>query len=484
MKTTRGWWQSLTLGLLAFALRFPYLSQPHAVVFDETYYVKDGWSLWKFGYERNAINKADELMLQGQTDIFQDTGSYVVHPPVGKWVIGLGEQLFGLNPFGWRFMVCMLGIAAVVMVHRIARRLFKHELTAALAGLFMAIDGVAIVMSRTALLDQTLMFFVLAGFGFVVLDRDFVRHKLEENQPLGFRPWLICATVSLAVAMSTKWSAAYFILACGLLVIFFTARTRISLGLDQPWRGAILKDTLPWLPVVLIGIVAIYIGSWTGWLTHDGGYLRNWAAEHPNEGISWLPEALRSLVQYHVGAWNFHVTLTSAHSYSANPWTWPLQLRPTSFYYEQFGKGEASCTSSTCAAEIVALGNPVIWWAATLAILHQIWRAIVQRETRATAIVVMFLAGWAPWLLYQQRTVFSFYSIVMVPFMAMALAGSLGVILGDANAGGRIRRKRALLVGGFVFLAVLVSYFMMPIWTGEIVPYDYWRIHMWFPSWI
>ena len=40
------------------------------------------------------------------------------------------------------------------------------------AGLLMAFDGMHFVLSRTALLDIFLMFFVLAAFGALVLDRD------------------------------------------------------------------------------------------------------------------------------------------------------------------------------------------------------------------------------------------------------------------------------------------------------------------------
>jgi dolichyl-phosphate-mannose--protein O-mannosyl transferase len=68
--------------------------------------------------------------------------------------------------------------------------------------------------------------------------------------------------------------------------------------------------------------------------------------------------------------------------------------------------------------------------------------------------------------------------------MAMALAASLGVILGPADAGAALRKKRSFAVGAFVLLTVVVSYFMMPVWTGEVVAYDYWHLHMWLPSWI
>ena len=65
---TRGLWQSFSLAILAAALRLPYLGQPHAVVFDETYYVKDAWSLLNYGYERQAVEHADESMLAGSID--------------------------------------------------------------------------------------------------------------------------------------------------------------------------------------------------------------------------------------------------------------------------------------------------------------------------------------------------------------------------------------------------------------------------------
>ena len=100
--------------MLAAVLRLPYLGQPREIVFDETYYIKDAWSLWHFGYERQALDKADESILNGSIDFLRDQASFVVHPPFGKWVIGLGEHLFGLTPFGWRIMVALLGVIAVV----------------------------------------------------------------------------------------------------------------------------------------------------------------------------------------------------------------------------------------------------------------------------------------------------------------------------------------------------------------------------------
>ena len=180
----RGWIGPLLVTVLAGVLRFVNLGRPDAIIFDETYYVKDALALLRFGYERQAVDGADDMILAqdaawNQLDIFKDAPSFVVHPPLGKWVIAAGEWAFGVIPFGWRFGVAVLGTLSVLMTARIIRRLTRSDLVGTVAGLLVALDGLHIVMSRTALLDMTLMFFVLAAFGFLLLDRDAVRRRAD-----------------------------------------------------------------------------------------------------------------------------------------------------------------------------------------------------------------------------------------------------------------------------------------------------------------
>ena len=80
--------------------------------------------------------------------------------------------MFGFTPFGWRFMTALLGTLSVLMLCRIGRRLFRSTFLGCLAGALLAVDGLHFVMSRTALLDLVLMFFVLAAFGCLLIDRD------------------------------------------------------------------------------------------------------------------------------------------------------------------------------------------------------------------------------------------------------------------------------------------------------------------------
>jgi Dolichyl-phosphate-mannose--protein O-mannosyl transferase len=126
-----GWLGPLLITAFAAFLRFDRLANPHSVVFDETYYAKDAYALLKFGHEHSTIDnpQADKLFLGGHADqIWQGGGSFVAHPPVGKWMIAIGEWLFGATPFGWRFIPALIGTLSVLILARIARRMTRSTL--------------------------------------------------------------------------------------------------------------------------------------------------------------------------------------------------------------------------------------------------------------------------------------------------------------------------------------------------------------------
>lgn len=92
------WAGPVLAAIFAGVLRFDRLGIPGTFTFDETNYAKDAWSLLRFGTERRVVPGADTLIYQGHTDIFAAGGNVAtVHPPVGKWMIAAGEQLFGLT---------------------------------------------------------------------------------------------------------------------------------------------------------------------------------------------------------------------------------------------------------------------------------------------------------------------------------------------------------------------------------------------------
>ena len=465
-----GWRGPLVATGLAALLRLPYLGQPHAIIFDETYYVKDSLSLLTFGHERKVIEGADATLLAGNGEnfqsIFTDAASYIVHPPVGKWVIASGEAIFGATPFGWRIAIAILGILSVLLTARIARRLTNSNFIGTVAGLLLALDGLHIAMSRTALLDTSLSFFALCAFGFLIIDRDSVNSGASKK-------WRWAMVVALGLACATKWSGLYFAAAFGIMMLVWDYERR-SKRLEG-FRVWLTKDFLPAL-LMPLAIIAIYISSWFGWFRSTGGWNRNWAQE--NDVTSWIPDALVSLFHYHKEMLSFHTNLVTPHSYASNPWSWPLMIRPTSFFYET----NPTCGTDKCSQEVIPLGNPLIWWAGAIALAIIVYLAVARRHSAALPIAVAFAAGWVPWLFFSERTTFSFYSVAFIPYTVMALALMLYLANEKVRSAKPVTWRWPTL--SFLIVAAILTAFFYPILTGHSISYEMWNLRMWLPSWV
>ena len=495
----RGWIGPIVVTIIGGIIRFVSLGQPHGIAFDETYYAKDAISLLKFGYEKQFVGDANGILLasDGNIDtlpIFKDVAEYVVHPPVGKWAIAVGEYFFGATPFGWRFAVAVLGTLSILILARTLRRMTRSNLVGTIGGLILALDGIAIVMSRTAVLDMVLSFFVLLAFAFLVIDRDATRKRLARlvststfdevatkwGPRLGLRPWRWAAAVSLGLACGVKWSGIWFVVVFGIMTVLWDVSARRMIGVQRPFEATLLRDA-PLAALSMVGLALItYVFTWSGWFLNDNAWGRTWGINDP----SWIPQSLRALLHYHSDAWNFHTTLESPHSYQSNPLGWLLQVRPTSFYWHSDKGAAATCGADHCVSAVNAIGNPIVWWAACLALIHQLWRWIGRRDWRSGAVLAGVAAGWLPWMIYLNRTIFSFYTVAFVPFIAMALAMSLGTVIGPQTASKERRLWGALIAGGVLLAIVFVAWWMYPVWTGDYVPYEVWRMRMWMPSWI
>ncbi len=500
-----GWLGPLLAAALGGVIRFWDLGRIHTLIFDETYYVKQAYSMLLYGVEmRNneSFNHDNAAWNSGTFDpaqVFTSEADFVVHPPVGKWVIAGGEQLFGIdNPFGWRFSVALLGTLSILMVGRAARRMFGSTYLATCAALLLAFDGHHLVHSRTGLLDLIVMFFALGAFCALLIDRDRARDRLAgvlAGNPtagdglgpwLGLRPWRWVAGVSLGLCVGTKWSGLWFVAAFGLMTVLWDRQARGAVGVPRSWTGALVKDAIPAAFTMLGAGVATYLASWTGWFRSTTGYDRDWALTHPPS--SWLdgllPDALRSLWAYHEQIWTFHVSLTSSHDYMSNPWSWIVMGRPTSFYYEGPKRGEQGCLVDSCSSAITNMGTVPLWWGAALAIPVVAFCWALRRDWRAGAVLCGLAAGWLPWFLYQERTIYTFYAVAFVPWVVLAVTYVLGLVVGPVDATPSRRRRGIAWSGGYVLLCVAMLVFWWPILTAQVIPYQQWQWHMWFPSWV
>ena len=418
---------SYLIALIAFGMRIFHLGQPKGFVFDELYYVNGAQDYLKYGVEVDGLKP-----------------EFVVHPPVGKWAIALGIKLFGNHEFGWRIASAFFGSLLVLQVGLIAKELFKSSAWGALASGLVAVDGLALVHSRTALLDLFLSFFIaLALWAWL-------------------KNWHWLAGFAFGLAIATKWSGLYFLIIFA-LITFYRISTHNS-GRALFWKIGKFKLQYGLLPLTT------YLVSWIGWFRSDRGWDRNWS-----------PNVFKSLWHYHAEMLNFHTGLVEKHSYQANPWSWLVQGRPTSFYYGT-PKG---CGSNSCSQEVIALGTPLLWWFGTIALFIVLGILIRNFLSKQVDFVPIFIwaglaAGYLPWFLFQKRTVFSFYAIVFEPFLIFALVYCAKYLMES-----RVRREISQVLITIVILLIVLNFiYFYPLFTGEVITYDAWYARMWLPSWI
>jgi dolichyl-phosphate-mannose--protein O-mannosyl transferase len=305
-------------------------------------------------------------------------------------------------------------------------------------------DGLALVHSRTALLDIYLSFFILLATYFFVMR------------------WHWWAGLALGLAIATKWSGLYFLALFAAIAVYraFTLNTGREL----------IKPTLKTFAQYAVLPISVYLTSWSGWFLSNRGWARDYSSN-----------VITSFVHYHSQMLGFHTGLVEKHSYQANPWSWIVMGRPTSFYYQS----PKDCGADKCAQEVLALGTPFLWWlgAIAVAVVIGFWiKSFAQRryEPSLNMIVAGITAGYLPWFFFQKRTVFSFYAIVFEPFLVLAIIYCAYVALLHYK-----NSRNTYISIGFIGIAVFANFiYFLPLFTGDVITYDSWQARMWLPSWI
>ncbi len=495
----------LVVTVVAGVLRFDNLGHPERCYFDETYYYYD----------------ARELLERGVED------GFVVHPPIGKWLIAAGVAAFGVDAgspvdtavvdepngcgvsedaepnaparareaaeaFARRFASAVAGTLSVLLTYFIGLRLFRRPAIAALAALFLALDGLALTMSRIAMLDIFLTLFVVAGALCLLVDRD----KLWAGVPpvgaplegaegakvdLPPRPrwWLWAAGLCFGLALATKWSALLAIGGAGLFVLGseLAWRKRITGTVWRAWGRLAARCFLALIVVPLL----VYLVSYVSWYAN---------IEDTRKADRCKEEACGPLVV--LDAWldeqgeifNFHRDLDADHPYRASAATWPLLLRPVAYYFESCNDPAADdcVVAQGNVEEILGNGNPALWWMALPAYLVVLWGALQplvrrlrgrrlhegplplaedRRPMAAWFILAFLLAQYIPWLL-SPRTVFLFYATPLVPFICLAL--------GYAADRAYDHPATRWIPATMAVIAVAALLFWYPIYVGLEIP--------------
>ncbi len=480
-----GWVATAVVAALAALTRFMNLGSPTDAgtpIFDEKHYAPQAWQLLhNYGVEDNP------------------GFGLVVHPPLGKQLIAIGESMFGYTGLGWRFTAAAFGVILAVLVTRIVRRISRSTVVGAIAGLLVVADGVSFVAARTALLDIFMTVFVVGAFGALMVDRDEVRARMHTallegriaetpwGPRLGVRWWRFGAGVLLGLAFATKWSGLYYIAFFGVMTLVMDGSARRAYRVQRPWAGMLRRDAAP--AAYALGLIPflLYLFSYTPWFASETAVNRYEAGQSIGDRQFWWqpPDALRSLWHYTYKAFHFHSTLTNSagnhHPWESKPWTWPMSLRPVLYAIDN--NDVPGCGASSCVKAVLLIGTPAMWWLAVPVMGYALWRTLVRRDWRYAVVLVGYLAGWLPWMFNIDRQMYFFYAVPMAPFLLMAIALILGDILHRPNVGAERRTLGVLVVCFYLALAITNFAWLFPVMTGIPVSQSTWNMEMWLPSW-
>jgi dolichyl-phosphate-mannose--protein O-mannosyl transferase len=427
--------------LLGGIVRFVRLSTPGRIVFDEVYYAQDACVFVQGGGGvcRIASPLADE------------------HPHLAKWLIAAGIELFGYTPFGWRVAPALFGTIGVALLYLLGRRLLGSTLAATAAAGLLAVDLLWFVSSRVAMLDVFVATFALAAVLFAVMDRDRPDAGAEGRERVRDRPWLLAAGLAAGAATASKWSGIWF---WGLVVVvplaWDAARWRRLVG-GRPfaavWRGTWWVRL--WSLVLLPGL--LYVVSFGN--RFSGGLL---VAPWSRDSWWWdLAQRQRMMLTFHLGLEG------TPFPYTSPAWAWPVVKRPVVFAFDDDG-GRFT--------EILAMGNPLVWLPALVAVIWLAVRWVRRRDPAAPegAIVAAFAAGYVPWLVLTQRRSFAFifYLLPAVPFLLLAL-----VRIGQAS---RARRGGRVAIVAYLVLVASSFAWFYPIVAWVPLEPSAWQARMWF----
>ncbi len=425
-------WASL-LGLGALLLRLPGLGRLRALVFDEVYYATDARDVLRWGAEQVAP----------------------AHPPLGKWLIAGGIEAFGFTPVGWRSAAVVAGSLLVVVVYLGGRQLTDDRRLAGAGAALVGLDGLVLVMSRVAMLDIFVTLFVAAGAALLL-----AAWARPGDHRLSCRlRWAVACCIGLGAGV--KWSALLVLPVA--MAVFLTLDRRLAVP-GRPRRVALLRTTL----VLVVVPVLVYLATYAVWFARYDEAASSWQrCDEPvcptsvaGRAPAWL-DAQRDMAR-------FHLTHPTHNTRAAPAWTWPLLARPSPLLEKdcvgELRAAPAALDDGVCPdratagpsgrARLLAVANPVGWFAGIVAVAVLLVRAARRHDPMAPVLVGLTALQWLPWVM-TGKNVYSFYAVTLVPLFAWAVVATL-----------RSWPRRRGVALGLVAAQAAAFVWFLPIWTG------------------
>ncbi|MHB8064824.1 MAG: phospholipid carrier-dependent glycosyltransferase [Ruminiclostridium sp.] len=375
------------------------------------------------------------------------------HPPLGKYFVMIGMLIFGVNPFGWRIIGTLFGVAMIPLMYLFGLKIFKKRFYAFCTAFLMMFDFMHFVQTRISTIDVYVTFFVILMYYYIY------DYFIKRSYKLGYKkslvPLFLCG-LTFGIGAATKWIAMYA--AVGIFLIFviayYTAYRKSGLSSDlfnKFWSKYFVKTALACILFFLIIPGVIYFASYTSIM------------QVPGNGV-------KEFFNNQAHMYNFHNELNIKHSYSSPWWAWPIMAKPIWFY------GSKALAAESLTSSIICMGNPLIWWFSIPALITGIILVIKRRDKYMIVPIFGALFQYIPWMVVR-RMAFIYHYFSVMPFLIIIMVYLLKIF---SEYGGRSAKRVVYL---YLILTALLFIIFYPILTGMVIPRWYATILQWFPGW-
>ncbi len=372
------------------------------------------------------------------------------HPHLGKILISLGIRLFGMTPFGWRFMSVLFGILILAVMYLFAKKLFGSTFIAAASTSLLAFDCMHYTLSRIATIDIFAAFFILLMYYFLYeyFCRDSaLKHSAKCEPPSQLSvdvlaPLGLCG-LSMAFGIATKWTGVYAGAGLGILFFWYTL-THFS-----------KKQTARLFGFCCVFFIAVPLVVYTLSFLPVVGHT-------PYKGL--IDKAVRGSISM----FEYHSKLVAEHYYSSPFYEWPVVWMPL--------LDANDAVSDTLVSSVSCMGNPAIWWAGIPCSLFVLYRWLGKRDQKAGFLFLSYAAQYVPWMSIGRIT-FIYHYFPAILFVMLMMGYTMDYAVGRFRYG-----KKAVIL--YLITAILVFALFFPVISGLPVSKQ-WGLHLrWLKDWI
>lgn len=436
-------WIVIGLLVLGFATRFIFFGHPDEVVFDEVHFGKFISAYYTHEYYFDIHPPLGKLMIAGFGKLF-DFKPEFSFPEIGQQFPDDGYKAL-------RFLPTLASALLPVVFFLLALELGFSRTGAATAGALIALENGILSQTRYILLDAFLLLFGCLALLFYF--------RYRNHRWWGYLLW---AGIFGGLAISIKWTGLTFLALPGILEIYDAIRKRAIAHLAP---GALFMAAIPLVLYFAVFAVHFALLDKSG----DGDAFMTPAfrktlqgSEFENDPSVQASSIVGKFVELNQEMYRSNQRLTATHPYSSQWYSWPFMLRPI-FYWVQDH------------ARIYFLGNPIIWWGSTAALIMVIGLAVA-REIQNRRLLAILLLGYFLNLL-------PFIGIKRVMFLYHYMGALLFAILIMIFLMEHLKASRKAYIALSVIAALAFAYFA-PLTYGLNLSPDSYQRRVWIDKWI